>query len=149
MKQITRLAVFLAFVGVLGCVGNRPALQSNDVLDRKRKTDTAFVKHILIGWRELERKYSGRMDRRAYQRHEGEARALVKDLHARLLSGVPIEALMIEHSEDPGSQEGRGYHVALGDKMTKEFRRLSLRLDVGEIGIVRSDFGWHIIKRIK
>jgi parvulin-like peptidyl-prolyl isomerase len=29
-----------------------------------------------------------------------------------------------------------------------EFRQLSLRLRVGEIGVCQSDFGFHIIKRI-
>ena len=28
-----------------------------------------------------------------------------------------------------------------------EFRQLSLRLNVGEIGVCQSDFGFHIIKR--
>jgi parvulin-like peptidyl-prolyl isomerase len=30
-----------------------------------------------------------------------------------------------------------------------EFRQLALRLRVGEIGVVESDFGFHIIKRIE
>jgi len=29
-----------------------------------------------------------------------------------------------------------------------EFRQLSLRLNVGEFGVIQSDFGFHIIKRI-
>jgi parvulin-like peptidyl-prolyl isomerase len=30
-----------------------------------------------------------------------------------------------------------------------EFRQLGLRLKVGEIGVVESDFGFHIIKRVE
>lgn len=149
MRVLTRSIVLLFVMGVLGCAGNRPALQSNDVLDRKRQTDSAYVKHVLIGWADLEHRYGGKMDMRARGRHEGEAQALVKELFARLQSGTPIEALMIEHSEDPGSQQGRGYRVTLGDSMARQFRGLSLRLNVGESGVVRTPFGWHIIKRIK
>ena len=149
MRISTRLAIAAVIAGMLGCVGNRPALQSNEVLDRKRNTDSAYVKHVLISWRDLESRYSGKMDQRALRRHEGEAKELVKELYAKLQSGVPIEKLMIEHSEDPGSQEGRGYRIELGDSMARMFRALSLRLEVGETGVVLSRFGWHIVKRIK
>ena len=125
-----------------------PALQSNDILDREQKVYKATVKHILIGW-----KGHGdpdRQDPRAKTRTAAQAEALVKQLYAQLKSGAPIEPLMAKYSEDPGSaQTGRSYEVAQGGRMVLEFRRLSLRLDVGEVGIVLSDFGWHIIKRIE
>ena len=62
---------------------------------------------------------------------------MVKELYAKLQSGVPIEKLMIEHSEDPGSQEGRGYRIELGDSMARMFRALSLRwLRAGSIDMI-------------
>ena len=131
------------------CVGNRPALQSNEVLDREQQAEAALVKHILIGWRDLEKYYDTRMDPRARQRHEGEANALVREIVGKLENGMPIEALMVEYSEDPGSQGGRAYEVRDGDSKAREFRALSLRLQVGEIGVVRTRFGWHIVKRIQ
>lgn len=133
----------------LGCVGNRPALQSNEVLDRSQQAEVALVKHILIGWRGLEKHYDTRMDLRAQQRHEGEANARVREILEKIEAGIPMEALMVEYSEDPGSQGGRAYEVKDGDDKAREFRALSLRLEVGEIGVVRTRFGWHIIKRIK
>lgn len=141
-------AVLCALSATSACIGNRHPLQSNAVLDRAQQTERAFVKHILIGWDELERHYDTRMDQRARMRHEGEANDLVKEILRRLEAGTPIEALMIEFSEDPGSQGGAGYPVTDDDRKDPAFRRLCLRLHVGEIGVVRTDFGWHIVKRI-
>lgn len=150
-QHIRSTAMAIAAVAgfmTLGCVGNRHPLQSNTVLERTQQTERAFVKHILIGWQDLERHYTHRMDQRARQRFEGDANELVKEILRELERGAPIEALMIEHSEDPGSQSGRGYAVTENDSKDPAFRRLCLRLHVGEVGVVRTDFGWHIVKRI-
>lgn len=152
MRGFVILALVAGLLGGLamvpGCIGNRHPLQSNAVLDRAQQTERAFVKHILIGWKELEKNYQRRMDQRARQRHEGEANDLVKEILRRLRAGTPIEALMIEYSEDPGSRTGSGYSVTEDDSKDPAFRRLCLRLQIGEIGVVRTDFGWHIVKRI-
>lgn len=124
-----------------------PALQSNDILDREQKTYKAEVKHILIGWKG--HGDESRQDERAKQRSSADAEKLVKQLFGQLKNGAPIEPLMQQYSEDPGSVGGNSYEVEPGGPLVLEFRRLSLRLDVGEVGIVRTDFGWHIIKRIE
>jgi hypothetical protein len=124
-----------------------PELQSNDILDREQRTYKADVKHILIGWKG--HGDASRQDERAKKRTRAEADALVEQLFAQLENGAPIEALMQQYSEDPGSINGNSYEVEPGGQLVLEFRRLSLRLDVGEVGIVLSDFGWHIIKRIE
>lgn len=148
LAALAVVALIVAGSATPGCVGNRHPLQSNDILDRDQQSERVFVKHILIGWDELEKNYSHRMDPRARQRHEGEANDLVKTILGELQAGTPIEALMIKYSEDPGSKTGRGYPVTVGDNKDPAFRRLCLRLQVGEIGVVRTEFGWHIVKRI-
>jgi peptidyl-prolyl cis-trans isomerase D len=61
-----------------------------------------------------------------------------------------VDALMKAHSEDPGSAStGRAYAVRPDAQLVIEFRQLSLRLRVGEIGVVESEFGFHIIKRLE
>src|SRR5690606_14942804 len=42
-----------------------PAAQSNEILERTPWTSEAWVKHILIGWRDLEPIYGAGMDPRA------------------------------------------------------------------------------------
>jgi len=125
-------------------------LQSNDILARDQVTPTAKVKHVLISWRDLAEVYSGKMDPRAKARSRWDAEALVKDLYGRLVAGEAIEPMMAEHSEDPGSAtSGADYEVFAGSGHVFEFRRLGMRLQVGEVGKVLTQFGWHLMKRVE
>ena len=57
---------------------------------------------------------------------------------------------MKENSEDLGSAaSGRAFTVTPDAQLVIEFRQLSLRLKLDEVGVVQSDFGFHIIKRTK
>jgi hypothetical protein len=130
-----------------------PALQSNDVLARDAATKRAVVKHILIGWRELADaggKLSADADPRARNRSRAEADALAEKLLGRVRAGENMDALMAEFSEDPGSaKHATEYLVTPESHFVFEFRRLSLRLKVGEAGLVQSEYGWHVIKRFE
>ena len=125
-----------------------PAIQSNDILERDAVTNEAEVKHILVAWRDLDA--GGRPDPRARKRSRREADDLAKQLLARARAGEPFEPLMAEFSEDPGSAEaGSTYRVTPAAQLVFEFKRLALRLDVGEVGLVLSAYGWHVMKRVK
>ena len=64
--------------------------------------------------------------------------------------GVTFEAVMAELSEDPGSaKNGQSYEVTPEAGLVKPFLIMSLRLNVGELGVVRTEFGMHIIKRVE
>ena len=70
--------------------------------------------------------------------------------HQHLKAGADFEMLMGMHSEDPGSATtGESYDVSPDAQLVIEFRQLGLRLEVGEVGVVESDYGLHIIKRIE
>jgi parvulin-like peptidyl-prolyl isomerase len=57
---------------------------------------------------------------------------------------------MKEYSEDPGSaQHGNSYKVSPDAQLVIEFKQLGLRLKIGEVGVVQSDFGLHIMKRVE
>lgn len=122
-------------------------VQSDDVLAREAVTSRAFVKHVLVGWRELG---GDDKDPRAAKRTRAEADKLALDVLRRVKAGEPIETLMLEVSEDPGSREtGEAYEVTPDAQLVFEFKRLSLRLEPKEAGIVESRFGWHVIQRVK
>ena len=119
---------------------------SGDILAREPLSNKVQVKHILISWKDLD----SASDERAKKRTKQEAEALVKSLLAQIKAGAEFEALMKEYSEDPGSAStGRGYPVSPDAQLVIEFKQLGLRLNVGEVGVVQSDFGFHIMKRIK
>jgi hypothetical protein len=127
-----------------------PAIQSNDILARDALVQKAVVKHVLIAWRELGKSYEGGLDPRAAGRSRPEADQLAVELLRRARAGEEFEALMNKYSEDKGSsQTGRAYDVSAEEKLVFEFKRMSLRLKVGESGLVKSQFGWHIVKRIE
>jgi hypothetical protein len=121
---------------------------SADILSREPLSNTAIVKHILISWKDLEDAFNGHQDERAQKRTKAEAEAEVKSLMGQIKAGGDFESLMKEHSEDVGSaQSNRPFTVTPDAQLVIEFRQLSLRLNVGEVGVVQSDFGFHIIKR--
>ncbi|HEU5055075.1 MAG TPA: peptidylprolyl isomerase [Kofleriaceae bacterium] len=125
-----------------------PDIQSNDILSRDAQANRTAVKHILIGWRDLER--SGEIDARARTRTRQQADQLAESLLERVRKGEPIEPLMAEFSEDGGSAEsGDSYEVTPDAKLVFEFKRLGLRLKPGEAGLVMSQFGWHVMKRVE
>ena len=123
---------------------------SQDVLDREPIANTAQVKHVLISWKDMAEAFGGRLDSRAEKRSKADAEAQVKQILEQLKGGADFDAMMKQYSEDPGSATtARAYAVTPDAQLVIEFRQLSLRLRVGEVGVVQSDYGFHIIKRIE
>ena len=124
-----------------------PAMQSNDILARDARANRTKVKHILISWKG--RQGEGE-DARAKTRSRAEADTLAQQLLGRCRAGESFDQMMAEFSEDPGSaDDGTAYEVAPDAGLVFEFKRLGLRLDVDECGVVLSKFGWHIMKRVE
>ena len=118
---------------------------SADILARDPVANQAKVKHILIAWKDLENAKG-----KATERTKDQAEALVRSLMTQIKAGADFDMLMKQHSEDPGSaSSGRAYDVAPDAQLVIEFKQLGLRLNVNEVGVVQSDFGFHIMKRIE
>jgi hypothetical protein len=123
--------------------------QSYETLCREPLANKVTVKHILIGWKEL-RTADHPREGPAADRSYPEAQELARQLLEKVRAGAAIEPLMAEYSEDPGSaKSGREYEVSPGAGMVSVFKSLSLRLNVGEAGVVKSEFGLHVIQRVK
>lgn len=106
-----------------------PDAASAEIMARDADSNHAVVKHIVIP--------------------AGE-KALALDLLRRVRAGEAIEPLMKEHSKDPGSADsGESYDVRPDSALVFEFKRMGLRLHVGEVGLIQSNFGWHVMKRIE
>ncbi|HEY4180159.1 MAG TPA: peptidylprolyl isomerase [Kofleriaceae bacterium] len=118
-------------------------MESADILARTDvEKDTAVVKHVLV-------KYAGAPGAGDEKRTKAEAEARVKEILGKLQGGAKIEDLMKEYSDDPGSKtSGKEYEVKPASQMVEPFKNLSLRLKLDEVGVVKSPFGYHIIKRI-
>ena len=134
-------------------MSEQPAVSSvvsTDILAREPVANTAQVKHILIGWKDLADAYQGRVDPRAAKRTKADAETEVRGLVKRLEGGADFDEVMKESSEDTSSAaSARVFTVSPDAQLVIEFRQLSTRLKVGEIGVVQSDYGFHIIKRLE
>ncbi len=123
---------------------------STEILGREPVASRTRVKHILIGWGDLAGNYQGSMDPRAAARSKRDAEDRVEQLMAQIAGGAEFDALVAEHSEDRGSASNpEGYEVFPGAELVLEFRQLGLRLNLDEVGVVQTTFGFHIMKRIK
>jgi len=133
---------------VAGCGSSGPSvdpLTSTAILKRAPETAHAMVKHVLLGWTEVHAD-----DARGKSRDRATLEKLVEATVARLKNGDPIEPIMAELSEDPGSAgSGMPYEVTPEAGLVQPFKDLSLRLKVGEVGVVKTEFGIHIIKRVE
>jgi peptidyl-prolyl cis-trans isomerase D len=122
---------------------------STEILHREPRTNHAKVKHILISWADKVEGKAG-ADSRATSRSKRDAERQVRALLKQISAGAEFETLMGLHSEDPGSAStGEAYDVAPDAQLVIEFRQLGLRLEVNEVGVVESDYGFHIIKRVE
>jgi parvulin-like peptidyl-prolyl isomerase len=121
------------------------AVVSADILAREPLANSAEVKHILIGWKDLEH-----ADPAAQKRTKQEAEGQVKALVDQLKAGADFDALMKQFSEDRGSaRNGTSFKVSPDASLVIEFKQLGMRLKVGEFGVCESEFGFHIIKRLQ
>lgn len=120
-------------------------VESADILAREPVTQASKVKHVLLGWTEVN---AG--DPRAVARSRKDLETLVKTTLAKLRGGAPIDPIMKELSEDPGSAaSGESYDVTPNAGLVEPFKALGLRLKVGETGAVRTRFGIHLIQRVE
>ena len=122
-------------------------LDSHAILDRKDTAAEVQVKHVLIGWKDLAATYRGHMDPRAEARTNADAAKLAREVLDRA-GREDFDKLVAELSEDPGSKSGEPYTVATDTQFVPEFKALALRLMLNEVGIVKTNYGYHVIKRI-
>jgi hypothetical protein len=143
----------LAACFLLAACASGKSVESGDLLGRSTQTDLAEVQHVLLGWSSLESSYRNMklpLDPRAQGRTEKDTEQLASQILARCRAGEPFEPIMQQYSEDPGSAPtGMVYTVKPDSRMAQGFVDLALRLKPGECGIVKTQFGLHVVKRVR
>lgn len=138
-----------AAVVVVDAPPQRTDIDSKAILERTDIANEVLVKHVLFGWKDLIENYNGHLDPRAANRTQAEAARLAESVAAQLRADPSkIDALAKEHSEDPGSLRGEPYKVTQDGAFVPEFSQLALRLAMGEVGIVTTTFGYHVMIRV-
>ncbi|MCW5809221.1 MAG: peptidylprolyl isomerase, partial [Deltaproteobacteria bacterium] len=117
-------------------------LESHDILARPVKVTRAKVTQILFEWSEASRKGAPHA-----QRTRAEVEAAVRDALRRIAGGEAFAAVAGDVSDD--SNKGKTAFEVVPRAMVPTFEKLSFRLDVGEVGVVGSPYGFHIVKRVE
>ena len=112
--------------------------------DNKKSLETEYMKakHILIMTKDPK---SGQ----EFSEEELIAKKeLADEIFAQVKAGADFDTLMKEYSEDPGlSTNPDGYVFSQGE-MVPEFEDATESISAGDITICKSDYGYHIIKRL-
>ncbi len=99
------------------------------------------AKHILFSVVDDNRQYLG-------DEVDKQKKAEAEDTYKKILSGGDFDKFMNELSEDPGLESNpEGYIFGEGE-MVPEFENGVKSLEIGGVTLVKSDFGYHIIKRL-
>lgn len=77
-----------------------------------------------------------------------EKKAKAEDVYQRIISGEDYDTLMKELSEDPGLETNPDGYLFGPGEMVPEFEQGTASVGYGEIVLVESSLGFHIIKRL-
>src|SRR5699024_5283242 len=125
---------------------------SEQILRRPIQKKDVEVQHILLSWSDLDAAYAqrGGQDRRGAERSKTEADRLALRIIEDAYDGEAFTALMRKYSEDPSTAKtGRTDAVSPDALLLEPFKELAMRLKVDEIGVTRSIYGYHILRRVK
>jgi foldase protein PrsA len=82
------------------------------------------------------------------QEKQDEAKKKAEEVYAKVKAGEDFDKLMKEYSQDPGLKDyPEGYTFSKDEPYAEEFKNAAFSLEKGGISdIVKTDFGYHIIK---
>ena len=108
--------------------------------DKKKRNDGIRASHILI--QDIRDSQTGNIVDSVTSYNQ------IKEIAERIKNGEDFAQLADEYSQDPGSKT-KGGDLGFFDRrrMTQPFDSAAFSLQIGEVsGIVRTQFGWHLIK---
>ena len=111
------------------------------VIGVKQWPDSASVRHILIAT-------TGQNGQ--IIRDDSTAKKLIDSIKSAIAGGVSFDEMVLKYSDDAGSKENGGkYEMFPQAKMVGPFNDFSFDNSVGTKGVVKTDFGFHLIEVLK
>jgi peptidyl-prolyl cis-trans isomerase C len=71
---------------------------------------------------------------------------LAKELMDKIENGESFGTLAQQHSKCPSGKKGGDLGFFKQGRMVREFDRFCFSHKKGEVGLVKTEFGWHVIK---
>jgi peptidyl-prolyl cis-trans isomerase D len=114
------------------------------ILEVRNIPDTVKVRHILISTHQQDPQ-TGLL---TPVRDSATAKKITDSVRSLLASGQPFDSLVVKFSEDPGSKDKGGVYenVVANGRMTSKFNDFIFTRSVGEVGVIQTEFGFHIIE---
>lgn len=117
---------------------------SEEEIKKEYKDNYICAKHILVLTTNPETREPLSLEERN-KASEKAAYALRK-----LKAGVSFDEVMLEFGQDPGVEYNKDGYVFTKGEMIEDFENAAFSLRIGEMtGIVQSELGYHIIKRVE
>lgn len=105
-------------------------------------SDSARVRHIMLS-------YKGAAGTPNDSRTKSQALSLANDLKSRIELGEPMEKLVLQYTDDPGSKSGNmgdyGWYTRESG-FVEPFKNAGFNNSIGDVVIVETDFGYHVIQ---
>lgn len=76
------------------------------------------------------------------------AKEFAEELYQRVQNGEDFDGLMKKYSQDPGLSTNPDGYVFMQGEMVPEFEEATQSVSAGEVTLCKSDYGYHIIKRL-
>lgn len=105
----------------------------------KERIDKVTVKHILLSTVDQEGKPLP-------EDKQEEAKKKAEEVLEKVKAGGDFAALAKEYSQDPGSKDTGGQYTFGRGEMVKEFEDWSFAAKTGDVGIVKTAYGYHVMK---
>ncbi len=70
------------------------------------------------------------------------------ELLNKIKAGYNFEKIAMEESKCPSKKKGGDLGWFTRGKMVREFENMAFSLKKNELGMVKTQFGWHIIKKV-
>lgn len=104
--------------------------------------DKVTVRHILIST-------MGEDKKPLPEDKQAEAKKKADEVFEKVKAGGDMKELAKQYSEDPGSKEKSGQYTLGRGEMVKEFEDWSFSAKPGDTGIVKTEYGYHVMKKPK
>lgn len=99
--------------------------------------DEVIVRHVLI-----------MCDDTMSEEDQAKAKEKAEDILAQVEGGADIAKLAAEHSEDPGSKDKDGEYTFGKGVMVAEFENWAFEASDGDTGMVKTSYGYHVMKKM-
>ena len=124
--------------GLLGIFGKKPCIIRAHVMSEAEEKAAAEAKKA-----EEARKAAA-----AEAARKAEAEKKANEILERAKNGEDFDALIKEYNEDPGMESNQDGYFFTDGEMVSEFGDATKSIEPGEITMCKSDYGYHIIKRL-